>query len=179
MIKIKFKPALYSGLLLVALFLSACREKRPNHANDYPNDFCPAVASIFPEIDTGVVLVPTAFSPNGDGKNDVWRPVFKNITALEIKIIDAAGNLLFSSNGLNDGWEPLNGAKTGMTQCLAWVRATSTMGNVMEKCTYIYTYYCTPENPPVDDNLLHFGDQLNPNTPGTYLPTRETFTNCD
>lgn len=178
--KRKLKPALYSGILLAALFLGACREKRPGQANDYSNDFCPAVSGIFPEIDTGVVLVPTAFSPNGDGKNDVWRPVYKNVTALEIKIIDAAGNLLFrTDNGLADGWAPLNGTKTGMTKYLAWVRATSTMGNVMEKCTYIYTYYCTPQNPPIDDHLLQFGDQLNPNTPGTYLPTRETFTNCD
>lgn len=179
MIKINLKPALYSGLMLTALFLSACREKRSKHANNYPNDICPAVASIFPEIDTGVVLIPTAFSPNGDGKNDVWRPVFKNVTALEIKIIDAAGNLLFRSNGLTDGWEPLNGSKKGMTKYLAWIRATSTMGNVMEKCTYIYSYYCTPQHAPIDNNLLQFGDQLNPNSPGTFLPTMETFKNCD
>jgi len=175
--KMKLKPVLYSGLLFSALILAACREKRPKQ--DFSNNICPSVPAIFPEIDTGVVLIPNAFSPNGDGKNDIWRPVFKNITDLEMKIIDANGTILFHSNGLHDGWEFLNGTKAGMTKYLACVRATSTMGQVMESCTYIYAYYCTPENPPVENNLLQFGDQLNPNTPGTYLPTKENFTNCN
>lgn len=177
MLKMKFRPALYGSLLLATLLLGACREKRPKQ--DFSNDFCPANPGIFPEIDTGVVLIPNAFSPNGDGKNDVWKPVFKNIKTLEIKIIDATGNILFHSNGLYDGWELVNGAQSGMTKYLAWVKATSTMGNVMENCTYIYAYYCTPQNPPVEHSLLQFGDQLDPNAPGTYRPTMESFTNCN
>lgn len=167
---------MYCGILLTTFFLGACREKRPK--SDYPNDFCPAANVTLPETDSAFIVVPNAFTPNGDGLNDTWRPVVNHISSLEVKVIDAAGNILFHSNSLNEGWEPMHGSKTGIIRYKAWVKATSTAGNVMEQCNYIYVYYCLPEDSPVDVNTLLFADQVVPGDPGMYLNTQEQLDFC-
>ena len=59
------------------------------------------------------VYIPTAFSPNGDGVNDVFKPsaiYIKNQTnnrlyTFEMEIFDRWGNKLFLSNDINLGWD--------------------------------------------------------------------------
>lgn len=176
MFKMKFRSALYSSLLLATLFLGACREKKLKY--DYPNDFCPVATVTLPETDSAFIVVPNAFTPNGDGLNDTWKPVVNHISSLEMKVIDAAGNILFHSNRLDEGWQPMHGSKTGIIRYKAWVKATSNAGNVTEQCSYIYVYYCLPENAPVDINTLLFADQVEPSQPGTYFATQEMLDFC-
>lgn len=170
------KFVFYSGLLFVTTTFMACREKR---MNNLIKDHCPARASILPQGDSAVILFPSAFTPNGDGLNDTWHPVFnQHITALEIRIIDLKGKLQFTGNDLNASWKPMNDANTGITRYIARVKATSTSGNVVDACMDVYTYYCTPKNAPIDNSQLLFADQLDPNRPGNYLPTRENLDLC-
>lgn len=52
------------------------------------------------------ILVPSAFTPNGDGKNDVSKPVLLGITKLiYFSIYNRWGQLLFSTNQENKGWD--------------------------------------------------------------------------
>ena len=51
------------------------------------------------------LAVPSAFSPNGDNKNDVFKILGGPITKLDLKIFNEWGNLIFSSNSQNDGWD--------------------------------------------------------------------------
>lgn len=176
MTKMQTRSALYSGIILTIFSLGACREKRLKH--DYPNDFCPVANVTLPETDSAFIVVPNAFTPNGDGLNDSWRPVFNNLSSLEMKVIDAAGNILFASDQLNESWEPVNDATTGIIRFMAWVKATSTAGNVMEQCNYIYVYYCLAQNAPVDINTLLFADQVEPSQPQINLPTQEKLDFC-
>lgn len=173
----RFKLVLYSGLLLVAASFSACREKR---FNNLKKNHCPASASILPAADSAVIMFPNAFSPNGDGKNDIWKPLFnEHIVALEMSVVDLKGKVVFASSGLHDGWGPTNDSKKGMTQYVARVKATSTSGNVMDACMNIYTYYCTPKKTPVDNSELIFIDQIDLSRPGNYVPTMEQLAACD
>jgi gliding motility-associated-like protein len=54
-------------------------------------------------------FVPNAFSPNDDGINDVFRPFFKanalNITQYQMQIYNRWGDLLFTSDDINKGWD--------------------------------------------------------------------------
>lgn len=51
------------------------------------------------------VSVPSAFSPNGDGKNDVFRLVGVTFqTLMEFRIFNRWGQEVFSTNNINDGW---------------------------------------------------------------------------
>ena len=70
---------------------------------------CPSLDSVLitVEANCGTVFVPTAFSPNGDGQNDVLavkcNPVC--ISAYEFKIYDRWGNLVFSTNDPSQVWD--------------------------------------------------------------------------
>ncbi len=53
----------------------------------------------------GVVDVPNAFSPNGDGSNDVLYVRGYGVTELEFKVFNRWGELVFESNSLDVGWD--------------------------------------------------------------------------
>ncbi len=59
------------------------------------------------------LYVPNAFSPNGDGYQDVISPIIntnRTFSKTEFKIYDRLGNLIFESNQLSTGW---NGSYNG------------------------------------------------------------------
>ena len=52
------------------------------------------------------LLVPNAFSPNGDGINDVFRPIAIGIKEfLYFKVYNRRGELIFSTSAQNQGWD--------------------------------------------------------------------------
>jgi gliding motility-associated-like protein len=60
--------------------------------------------------DERFVDMPTAFTPNGDGKNDVWRiPELEAFPQAVVEIYDRWGNLLFRSEpGYSDPWNGIS-----------------------------------------------------------------------
>ena len=55
------------------------------------------------------VFVPNSFSPNFDGLNDVFMPVFSNYgldtKVYELSIFDRWGQLLYSTTDISQGWD--------------------------------------------------------------------------
>ena len=51
------------------------------------------------------VSVPSAFTPNADGNNDIFRAYGENITSFTMQIMNRQGQLLFSSSDINQGWD--------------------------------------------------------------------------
>ena len=52
------------------------------------------------------ILVPTAFTPNGDGKNDVLKPVLIGMKSLERFVVyNRWGQVVFSTTENNKGWD--------------------------------------------------------------------------
>jgi gliding motility-associated-like protein len=58
-------------------------------------------------LDERFAQMPTAFTPNGDGKNDVWRiPELEPFSSAVVEIFDRWGNLVFrSAPGYSDPWD--------------------------------------------------------------------------
>ncbi len=61
------------------------------------------------------IFVPSAFTPNGDGKNDIIRPILAGIESLTyFRVYNRYGQLLFQSSGENEGWDGrINGQLQG------------------------------------------------------------------
>ncbi len=54
------------------------------------------------------LYIPNAFTPNGDGKNDLFKASFgENITAYSLQIFNRYGELVFESKDKNNGWNGL------------------------------------------------------------------------
>ena len=53
------------------------------------------------------IYVPTAFTPNGDGTNDLFYPVLSNIDVVEYKfwITNPRGRIVFTTTDINDKWD--------------------------------------------------------------------------
>jgi gliding motility-associated-like protein len=51
------------------------------------------------------LFIPTAFTPNGDGVNEVFYVYGAEITTFSMKMFDRWGNLIFESNDLYEGWD--------------------------------------------------------------------------
>ncbi len=52
------------------------------------------------------ILVPSAFTPNGDGKNDISRPVLYGISKLNyFSIYNRYGQMVFNTSEVNKGWD--------------------------------------------------------------------------
>ena len=63
------------------------------------------------------IVLPNAFSPNGDGMNDTIRPVYSCVNSIEMFIYDTFGSLIYYENnadligwnGILEGREAENG----------------------------------------------------------------------
>ncbi|HEX3165624.1 MAG TPA: gliding motility-associated C-terminal domain-containing protein [Chitinophagaceae bacterium] len=52
------------------------------------------------------IYMPTGFTPNGDGKNDIFKPFTVGIMNLNyFRVYNRWGQLIFSTAKLNDGWD--------------------------------------------------------------------------
>jgi gliding motility-associated-like protein len=52
------------------------------------------------------VFVPSAFTPNGDGTNDVFKVLGTGlITSLQLKIFNRYGQVVFETTEKNRGWD--------------------------------------------------------------------------
>lgn len=55
--------------------------------------------------DVAAVYAPTAFTPNGDEKNDVYIVKANAISYFEMQVYNRLGNILFYSKDINTGWD--------------------------------------------------------------------------
>jgi len=51
------------------------------------------------------IFIPTAFTPNNDGNNDILYVRGKNLGAIELEIYNRWGELVFKTDDLNKGWD--------------------------------------------------------------------------
>ena len=52
------------------------------------------------------IFVPSAFTPNGDGKNDILKPITVGIKTLTyFKVFNRWGQMVFATSEFNKGWD--------------------------------------------------------------------------
>lgn len=67
------------------------------------------------------VYIPTGFTPNGDGKNDIFRAiVFGKIQSFKLQIFDRSGALVFQTTDPDKGWDGLYKGRSYATTTFVW-----------------------------------------------------------
>ena len=81
------------------------------------------------------IIIPTAFSPNRDGKNEVLVPVVNDIESIRyFRIFNRWGQVVFFTNQLNTGWDGSFNGTTAVSGNYVWeIEGVSTKGKVISK----------------------------------------------
>jgi gliding motility-associated-like protein len=69
----------------------------------------------FEIIDELAIYVPTAFTPNGDQLNDVWKPVMageSRIAQYHLMVMGRSGQIMFDTHDYTKGWDAQNTKRT-------------------------------------------------------------------
>lgn len=76
--------------------------------------------------------VPTAFSPNGDGLNDIFKPTPIGIAKLDyFKVFNRYGELVYQTSEIGKGWDgTYKGIRQPIGNYVWWVRGTDRTGQV-------------------------------------------------
>jgi len=77
-------------------------------------------------ISNPIVVFPTAFSPNGDGKNDVFMPIHGDIAKFKLVVLDSRGVIVFRTENINEGWDGTRNGRPCPPGMYVW-KATSTL----------------------------------------------------
>lgn len=85
------------------------------------------------------LFMPTAFTPNGDGLNDIYRiPKGVVITLKEFSIYDRWGNKIFTTTDINKGWDgSYKGIRKETAAFVFVVSGSDDKGPVFQKGTFI------------------------------------------
>jgi gliding motility-associated-like protein len=68
------------------------------------------------------IFVPTAFTPNGDGLNDLFRPIAVGIKKFEyFRVYNRWGQLVFSTSINGQGWDGKISGRPQSTNTFVWI----------------------------------------------------------
>lgn len=81
------------------------------------------------------IFIPTAFTPNGDGKNEILKPVPVGIKTFNyFRVYNRWGQMLYSTSNTGSGWDGTFGGKEQATGTYVYMaQATDYLGKLISK----------------------------------------------
>ena len=151
----------------LALFLCGCSKGN----KDFTGHCASLSQDVLPPGDPARIYIASAFTPNGDGINDYFRPQLNSIVSLEMKIYDKAGNNIYQTTVAE--WLPLFAPK-GAELYYYRIEALTASGKRVGQCGEVYALECLPRGRGLGSYT--FEDQLTPS--GFTGVTAEVISNC-
>ncbi len=165
-------------LLFCAITIVSCK-KRDTSNNSAA--FCKATGPMIYQKGNSELLLPDAFTPNGDGKNDVFLPVMKNIdtASYSLTVVQGLDAVFFHTTNPTEGWGGLTQTAVNYTPGLyeVSIHFKTTDGTEIDGCNFV-TVPGTDESRHcilTKSSAYHFADQADPANPaaGFKFPTAE------
>lgn len=121
-VRYEWSPA--DGLDAVNIYNPVTRLNRDitYHVNAYSAEGCMGSDDIFVRFIKGPeIYVPTGFTPNGDGVNDVFRPLPVGMTLESFRIFNRWGQQIFQTNAYLKGWDGNRGSSPAEVGTYVWI----------------------------------------------------------
>ena len=96
---------------------------------------CKDTASVLFRAYQGIrYFIPNAFSPNGDGINEVFRPVAVGVISTEwFRVFNRYGHVMFESSNIQNGWDgTFKGVRQPIGNYIWSIKGKGRDGNVIE-----------------------------------------------
>ena len=103
--------------------------------------------------DNGRVFFPSAFSPNGDGLNDILKPITQNISSISFTILDDYNHVIFNTSVPGEGWRT-NLVPNAYVVYYYRIQATTTAQRKIGLCGKVYMLTCFPKKHPPNQFLF-------------------------
>ncbi|PCH68666.1 MAG: hypothetical protein COC01_03180 [Bacteroidetes bacterium] len=132
-IKTKYVVLIFSLLFLV---LQCKKSKMKNKCcNEEP---------VVEHFDGGYLGIPTVFTPNGDGENDVLAIYHKGIETFSLTIKNSVGTTIFETTDIDNYWDGQKDSKTQQGRFKLTIEAKSSNGLNISKVIHICSYSSEP-----------------------------------
>ena len=142
-------------LIVAAILLSNCKKSADTIT---PINCDGLVTDTLGTNDNGRIYMPTAFTPNGDGLNDLLVEHTENILSLTLTIYDGSNNIVFTTTDLHHYWASQPSSVNLSTIYYYKIQAITASNHHIGECGVVYALTCLPGNLPISS--LHFEDQL-------------------
>lgn len=93
------------------------------------------ILTIYVKQNCGDIFVPTSFSPNGDGVNDLFKIYGRCITSVDMKIYNRWGELIYRTASVEDGWDGMMKGRELNPDMYAYVIEYTLNNGISEKVT--------------------------------------------
>lgn len=147
-----------------SVFVSGTNCYQCSKTDEYPF-ICEGFRENAPQGDNATIQMPTAFTPNGDGLNDMLGPTLHGIASLTFTVYNIDQKVVFTTQEINKGFA----ASRPVNKDVYYYRveATSLAGNRVARCGTVYALNCIPLGSRAKDFV--FSDQLDPSMPEEYI----------
>lgn len=140
-------------LFFVALLANGCH-KENHHHSDYCDNL---ITDTIGTNDSCRIYIPSAFTPNGDGFNDVYQPVLFNVQSCSVVIYNECNEVEYSEIQPLQGWNPVDDIKYLQTYYVR-IQAITNENHHIGLCGELTALKCIPRGSDISD--FTFSDQF-------------------
>ncbi|MFT3910831.1 MAG: hypothetical protein QM737_15545 [Ferruginibacter sp.] len=140
-------------LISALIFVCSCKK---HHDNVVPINCDGLVTDTLGTGDTAKIYMVNAFTPNGDGLNDVCRGIVFGGSSYILTIYDENNNVVFTGTTHTDYFEPT--LPSTYTKYYYKMQVTTAQGHHIGECGDLYAMSCRPSNLTLND--LRLEDEL-------------------
>ena len=134
---------------------------------------CENLVNIVKPGDNARIDVANAFTPNGDGLNDAFRPFLINIQSTSLTVYDYKSKKVYETTQPDASWAPVFGVNP-YAKFYYRIEATTNNGSTISKCGEVYMLSCFPSE--MNRSSFTFQDQYTGN--GFTGVTAESMQTC-